>query len=120
MPHDPDLAARLRAALAGAGAIAEVKMFGGICFTLNGNMVVGASPRGLLVRVGKEGYAQALTRPAARPMDMRGRPVEGYVFVDPAGLGDDSLRDWLQLAMAFVRTLPPKSAEAKARRGSRK
>ena len=46
--------------------------------------------------------------PGARPMDMRSRPVEGFVYVDPAVLDDKTLRDWLQLALTFVRTLPAK------------
>ena len=41
------------AVLAGTGSVREVRMFGGLCFMLNGNMVAGASKRGLLVRVGK-------------------------------------------------------------------
>ena len=51
MAVDEDLAARMRVALAGTGAVREVRMFGGLCFMLNGNMVAGTSKRGLLVRV---------------------------------------------------------------------
>ncbi|TIS82453.1 MAG: TfoX/Sxy family protein, partial [Mesorhizobium sp.] len=47
---------RLRAAL-GRRAFTEQKMFGGTCFMINGNMLVGTSKRGLLVRVGKDGHA---------------------------------------------------------------
>ena len=83
-------------------------MFGGIGFMLDGNMVAGASKRGLLLRVGKDRYQDALARPGARPMDMRSRPVEGFVYVDPGVLDDKTLRDWLQLALIFVRTLPAK------------
>ena len=61
----------------------EVKMFGGLCFMLNGNMVAGTSKRGLLVRVGKDQQSNALARPGAKRMEMTGRPMEGYIFVDP-------------------------------------
>jgi hypothetical protein len=44
-----------------------------VCFMLNGNMVAGTSKRGLLIRVGKEQYASAVTWPDARPMEMSGR-----------------------------------------------
>ena len=91
-------------------------MFGGLCFMLNGNMVAGTSKRGLLVRVGKEQQSAALARPDTKPMEMTGRPMEGYVFVDPAPSDDRSLRDWLNLAVAFVKTLPPKAAKSKPRR----
>ena len=74
MALDEDLADRMRAVLAGTGVVREVRMFGGLCFMLNGNMVAGTSRRGLLVRVGKDRYAQALARPGAKPMEMSGRP----------------------------------------------
>jgi TfoX/Sxy family transcriptional regulator of competence genes len=122
MAFDQDLAANVRAALAGSGAVREVKMFGGIGFMLNGNLVAAASRRGLLLRVGKDGQRDALTRPGARPMEMRGRTMEGYIYVDPPALDDRALQAWLALAVAFVRTLPPKPSGAKPERtkGKRK
>ena len=116
MALDEDLAGRMRVALAGAGVVREVKMFGGLCFMLNGNMVAGTSKRGLLVRVGKDQQPDALARPGAKRMEMTGRPMEGYVFVDPPPPDDRSLHDWLVLAVAFVKTLPPKAPKSKSRR----
>jgi len=116
MAYDEKLADRIRGALEGAGAVREVKMFGGLCFMLNGNMVAGTSRRGLLVRVGKDQQPQALTRPGTRAMEMSGRLMEGYVFVDPPPRDERALRDWLELGVAFVRTLPPKSPKLKRRR----
>jgi TfoX/Sxy family transcriptional regulator of competence genes len=116
MPVDEDLAERMRVALAGTGAVREVRMFGGLCFMLNGNMVAGTSKRGLLVRVGKEQQSDALSRPGAKRMEMTGRPMEGYVFVDPPPADDRSLQDWLALAVAFVKTLPPKFPKSTRRR----
>ncbi len=106
------LAGRLRAVLPGKG-VTKRKMFGGTGFMLNGNMIAGASRRGLLLRVGKERYGEALMRAGARPMEMRGRPVEGYVRVDASGLNEAALRSWIALAQAFVETLPPKAAKRK-------
>jgi TfoX/Sxy family transcriptional regulator of competence genes len=122
MAIDQDLTARLRSALGRSGVIREVKMFGGICFLLNGNMIAGSSPRGLLVRVGKDQHAEALRRPGAGAMEMGGRVMEGYVRVDPAALDDTSLQDWVELARAFVQSLPPKAAGRKPARkaGGRK
>ena len=116
MAVDEDLAERMRAALAGSGAVREVRMFGGLCFMLNGNMVAGTWKRGLLVRVGKDQHSHALARPGAKPMEMAGRPMKGYVFVDPAPRDERELRDWLELAVAFVKTLPPKLPKSKRRR----
>ncbi|MDX8513735.1 TfoX/Sxy family protein [Mesorhizobium captivum] len=99
---------RLRAAL-GSRAFTEQKMFGGTCFMINGNMLIGTSKRGLLVRVGKAAHAAAAARPHARPMEMGGRSMEGYVHVAPEGTATDAdLRGWLDRALAFVETLPPK------------
>jgi TfoX/Sxy family transcriptional regulator of competence genes len=113
---DEDFAERMRALLAEAGALREVRMFGGLCFMLNGNMIAAASKRGLLVRIGKDQHAQALARPNASLMEMAGRPMEGYIRVDPAPQDEQMLHDWLELAVAFVKTLPPKLPRPKARR----
>ncbi len=121
MSSDP-LLDRLRGMLAGK-PVSEQKMFGGTCFMLSGNMLLGASKRGLLVRVGKAQHAAAVARPNARPMEMRGREMEGYVFVDEPGTEtDEALRGWLALALAYVESLPPKSAGSKRppRKGARK
>jgi TfoX/Sxy family transcriptional regulator of competence genes len=116
--HD-DLAANVRAAFAGMAAVHEIRMFGGIGFMLNGNMVAAASKRGLLVRVGKERQPDALARPGARPMEMNGRTMEGYVYVDPPMLTGDAMHEWLRLALAFVQTLPPKASGAKPARAKK-
>jgi TfoX/Sxy family transcriptional regulator of competence genes len=121
MTAEDKLAADVRKALAGAGTISEVKMFGGVGFMLDGNMVAAVSRRGLLLRVGKDRYAEALAWRGARPTQMRGRPVLGYVSVDPSTLTDGALRTWLREASTFVKTLPPKATGAKrARKGDRK
>jgi hypothetical protein len=93
--------------------IREVRMFGCIGFMLNGNLLVGASDRGLLVRVGKSAQGGALERPGARPMIMRGRRMEGYVYVDPPELTSRAVKSWVQLAVSFVSTLPAKASAAK-------
>jgi len=120
MAFPEDLTASVRAALAGAGTIREVRMFGGIGFMLDGNMVAAASKRGLLLRVGKERQAEALARPGARPMVMRGCPLEGYLYVDPPPVDHREIGDWVRLAADFVRTLPPKAPGAKRSRRKRK
>ena len=115
MADDP-MVARLRAALEGL-PIREQKMFGGTCFMLSGNMLVGTSKRGLLVRVGKDAHAKAVTRPHVKPMEMGGRAMEGYVFVAPEGTkGAKELKTWIASARAFVETLPPKAAAKTGRK----
>jgi TfoX/Sxy family transcriptional regulator of competence genes len=113
--NDGGLVDLLRAALPAKG-LSEKKMFGGTGFMLNGNMVAGTFRGGLLVRVGKERQDAALAKPGARPMLMRGCPIDGYVLVDGKTLGAPAVREWAQLALAFVQTLPPKAAKPKTAR----
>lgn len=121
MPNDQELAASVRGALNGAGAVREVRMFGGIGFMLNDNLVAAASPRGLLVRVGKDRQAEALAQTGASPMVMRGRTMEGYIYVDPPALNKRAIEHWLRMAVAYVQTLPPKTErKPKQKRGERK
>lgn len=106
-------AARLRAALAGLPGISEKRMFGGLCFLLDGNMLVGLHGEklggGAMFRVGREGEAGALALPGTRVMEMAGRRMAGYVDLDAAGLeAPETLRRLLSAAIAFVGTLPPK------------
>ncbi len=108
MTAEDDLAADVRAALVGTGTIREVRMFGGVGFMLEGNMVAAVSRRGLLLRVGTDRYREALARPGARSVEMQGREMRGYVRVDPSVLSKAALTTWLQEASAFVLTLPPK------------
>lgn len=106
---DDRMIARLRTALAGL-PVTELKMFGGMCFMLSGNMLVGTSKRGLLVRVGKDAHAAALALPHATTMEMGGRSMQGYVFVAPEGTATaGDLKKWISLARAFVEALPPKT-----------
>ena len=105
--NDQELTASVRAALLGAGTIREVKMFGGIGFMLNGNLIAGASHRGLLVRVGKARQRVALAQPGARPMQMKGRTMEGYIHVDHLALDDRVVQACIRLALPHVLSLPP-------------
>jgi TfoX/Sxy family transcriptional regulator of competence genes len=115
-----DLVERVREALADL-PVTEQKMFGGVCFMLNGNMLVGASPRGLMVRVGKDGHAQAVARPHAKPMEQGGRTMAGYVVVDNEGVARKrDLDAWLALAVSHVGTLPPKEKKAPSARTATK
>ena len=75
--------------------MSEVKTFGGTGFMLNGNLVAAVSKRGLLLRVGKDRYRDVLAWPGARPMEMRGRTMEGYVYIDPPVPTNDVLKAWL-------------------------
>jgi hypothetical protein len=109
MAFDEGLAERLREALAERRGITEKKMFGGLAFMSRGHMFVGVIGEKLMARVGPAEHAAALQRPHVREMDFTGRPMRGYVFVEPAGFEEDAdLERWVELGLAFVSTLKPK------------
>jgi TfoX/Sxy family transcriptional regulator of competence genes len=103
------LAARIRDALARRRGVAEKKMFGGVGFLLNGNMLVGVWKSSLIVRLGPEKGEEALHEPHVKEFDITGRPMKGWLLVEPEGIDEDGqLKDWIERAIAFVTTLPAK------------
>ena len=108
MAYDERLAERMREALAPASA-REVRMFGGLAFMVRDHMCCGVMGNALLARVGPEAYPAALRQKHVRKMEFTGRPLVGYVLVDPPGIESaDDLARWLEACLAFVGTLPPK------------
>ena len=109
MAFDQGLAQRLREQLDGSGPVAERRMFGGLAFLVDGNMCVGVMGEELIARVGPEATDGALARPGSRLFDFTGRPMKGWVMVEPGALeADEVLAAWVQDALRYARTLPPK------------
>ena len=110
MAYDEDLANRIRELVADEDAITEKRMFGGLAFLLHGNMTVAASHTGgLLARVDPADTDEAIARPHAERMEMRGRSMDGWIRVAPEGVSDDrELGAWVEQGLAYARTLPPK------------
>jgi TfoX/Sxy family transcriptional regulator of competence genes len=106
---DKKVVDRVRRFLESKGDVTERKMFGGVAFMVRGNMICAVGKDHLMVRVGSAEYEAALRMPHAHEMRFTGRPMRGYVTVDPAGYETSKgLSDWLQKAVFFVCTLPPK------------
>lgn len=108
MPYDPELAERMRTALRSRAGVVEKKMFGGYCWMLHGNMLCGVEVGRFMFRVGKEHEAEALSRRGARPMDITGKPMKGFVWVDASDTAGKALEAWIELAARYVGGLPPK------------
>src|SRR5262245_16571870 len=109
MAFDESLAARIRDALARTKGVEERKMFGGLCFLLHGNLLVGVWKDALIARRGPDEGKAALREPHVKVFDITGRPMRNWVLVEPEGIeGDDQLRDWIRRAEEFVVTLPAK------------
>ena len=109
MPFDEGLAQRIRETLDHRRGISEKRMFGGLCFMLNGNMVAGVVAHELMVRVGVDAYEDALSKKHAREMDFTGKPLRGMVYVAEKGFQEDEdLERWIDRGMSFAKTLPRK------------
>ena len=84
------------------------KMFGGICYLINGNMMAGIYKDYLILRLGPEQAEQALSQTHVRPFDITGRPMKGWVMVAEKGMRGQRLASWLGKARTFAEGLPPK------------
>ena len=105
---DP-LSGRIRQILSERGSVSERNMFGGVCFTINGNMCVGTWNGSLIVRLDKKNHDKTLAEPHTRPADMNGRTMKGWALVDPAGIeSENDLTSWVDRAARFAESLPPK------------
>jgi TfoX/Sxy family transcriptional regulator of competence genes len=106
---DVELVGRIRLLMSKRGGSSEQKMFGGICFMIHGNMCVGSWKGSLIVRLDKEQHDQIQAEPHVKPMDITGKVMRGWARVEPSGIqSDEDLRHWIDRAVQYVRTLPPK------------
>jgi TfoX/Sxy family transcriptional regulator of competence genes len=110
MAYDEELAERIRELVAGKRGVKEQKMFGGLAFLVGGNMAIAASGQGgVLVRVDPDESDRLVASTKARPFEMRGRSMQGWLRVD-----DDDVRTkrqlakWVELGTAYARSLPAK------------
>jgi TfoX/Sxy family transcriptional regulator of competence genes len=110
MAYDEDLADRIRELVAAEAGVTEQRMFGGLAFLVGGNMSVAASGQGgLMVRIDPGDAEDLLAEAHAKPFEMRGRPVEGWLRVDTEGVRtQDQLEPWVRRGVAYARSLPPK------------
>ena len=109
MAYSAELAERVRRLLARVEGLSERQMFGGLAFMVDGRMCCGINGDDPMVRVGADAYETALARRHVREMDFTGRALRGMVYVAPAGLRtEQALQAWLEQALDFVRSLPPK------------
>ena len=109
MAYDEKLAERLRSALSGRPNVVEKKMFGGIAFMVHGHMACGTVGSTLMVRLAPEAADGFLNQPHVRPMDFTGRPMRGFLYVDPPGVKTRAaLQKWVDRAAAYAEAQPEK------------
>lgn len=109
MAFDTKLADRIRAALGERKGLTEKKMFGGIGFMLGGNMACGVHGEQMIVRLDPAETDDALARPHTRRFDLTGKPMKGWILMEPAGVAtDDDLTRWVSVGAKYAESLPPK------------
>ena len=121
MAYDEGLAERIRGVLEGQSGLSEKRMFGGVAFLVRGHMSVGIVGDKLMVRVGPEGHDRMIREPHAHAMDFTGKPMNGFVYVEPSGYESDvDLRRWVDRGVTYALSLPDKVPEerVKARKRS--
>ncbi|MHB8453007.1 MAG: TfoX/Sxy family protein [Mycobacteriales bacterium] len=110
MTYDAHLVDRVRELLADRSAVTEKRMFGGLAFLVAGTLAVAASGQGgLLVRVDPARAEHLLATTDARPMEMKGRAVRGWLHID----GDDlrtkrQLAKWIAIGTSTAMSMPTK------------
>lgn len=108
MTYNLKLAERIRSQLDGIPVV-EKKMFGGIGFLLNGNLACGVNKDDLIVRVDPGRHSALLKKPHAKPFDLTGKPMKGWLVVEAEGCKTDKqLSTWVKEGLEFAATLPPK------------
>ncbi len=113
MAYDEETAARFRDELDGLVGVTEKRMMGGVCFMLNGNMVGGADRNKegicrLMFRVGVDNVDRAAGLPGGEPMEMGGRRMRGFFFVESETCSNSDLKKWISLSVEHAMSLPPK------------
>lgn len=110
MAYDERLPIGVRRVLADRRNIEEKAMFGGLAFMAHGHMCCGLVQAQLMVRVDPQAYDRLLQEPHVQPMDFTGRPLRGFLYVEPAGIASTpALRKWIGRALAFAERLPPRA-----------
>jgi hypothetical protein len=119
MAFDIELAARVRRILDSRTDLVEKHMFGGVCFMVRGHMCCGIVGSTLMVRLDPMDADRLADEPHVRPMDFTGRPMRGFLYVDPEGVATArSLRAWVERTVRFAETKPRKRG-SRDRRGLR-
>ncbi|MGK7391405.1 MAG: TfoX/Sxy family protein [Candidatus Cyclobacteriaceae bacterium M2_1C_046] len=103
MAYDEYLADRIKHALELRKiSFEEKKMMGGLCFMVQDKMCIGITKSNLMARIDPEIYDEALRKTGSRPMDFTGRPMKGFIFVEPEGYDmDDDLDYWVNLCLEY-------------------
>jgi TfoX/Sxy family transcriptional regulator of competence genes len=117
MAYNLELLQRIRTVMSGRSDVVEKKMFGGVAFMVRGYMSCGPHGDNLLVRIGEEAAARAMSEPHVKPMDFTGKVLKPFASIEAAGIRTDKqLRHWVEMAAGYAASLPPKGNRPKAKK----
>jgi TfoX/Sxy family transcriptional regulator of competence genes len=117
MAYNPQLLERIRAILSKRSDVVEKRMFGGVAFMVRGNMACGPHNDNLLIRIGADAAARAMSEPHVKPMMFTGKALKPFATVEAPGIKTDAqLRRWVEMAAAYAASLPPKKGIPRARK----
>ena len=114
MAYDELLADRIQNLLREKNVVnEEKKMMGGLCFMVDNKMCIGIVKDELMARIDPEIYHEALSKKGSKEMNFTGRPMKGFVFVEPNGIDmDKDLEFWVNLCLDFN----PKATSSKKKK----
>lgn len=113
MASDPVTSARVAAAIEGRGFEHRI-FFGGDAWFYQNNFALGVKDDTLVARLGPDAAAAVIEEGLARPMDITGRPMRGWVYIAPQHHETDTLLgEWIDQVSDFVQTLPAKPSKPK-------
>ena len=109
MAYNEELAQRVRTLMENKPTFAEKKMFGGLCFLLQGHMACGVLNDELIIRVAPKDYEDSLQLPNTRKFTVMGQTLKDSVMVSSEGYdSNENLSEWIERGSTFTMTLPPK------------
>jgi len=94
--------------------IEKKKMFGGVCYLINGNIAFGVWKDYLIVRMAAELADEELNNGHVRAFDLTGKPMKGWVMVEKGSWNKSyELTRWIDIGRTFAVSLPKKIAKKK-------
>src|ERR1700721_2752724 len=110
MAYDEQLADRVREIISASGEFSERRMCGGLAFMVGAHRAVaGSREGGIMMRVDPAETDALLAKPFCRPFEMRGRPIDGWLRIDPEGVATKrQLERWVMRGVMYAQALPPR------------
>jgi TfoX/Sxy family transcriptional regulator of competence genes len=108
MAYNPEIEKRINEVVKDWPGITLKKMFGGIGFLLNGNMLTGVYKESLILRLNETDFEEIKNVRGFHFFDITGKAMKGWAMLDTAEMRKEDYLFWIEKARRFVLTLPAK------------